>query len=168
MRIMVMDGQGGGVGRSLLEALKEHFPEAELIAVGTNATATANMMKSGVTSGATGENAVVYNSKRADVIMGPMGIVMADAMLGEITPTMATAVASGDAKLVLIPMNKCHATIVGVESRRLGEYIAEAVDEIAKILMIWQRNYGNFLKRYASLPLTEDARPGRRHWLQDW
>lgn len=133
MRIMVMDGQGGGVGRSLLEALKEHFPEAELIAVGTNATATANMMKSGVTSGATGENAVVYNSKRADVIMGPMGIVMADAMLGEITPTMAAAVASGDAKLVLIPMNKCHATIVGVESRRLGEYIAEAVDEIAKI-----------------------------------
>lgn len=89
MRIMVMDGQGGGVGRSLLEALKERFPEAELIAVGTNATATANMMKSGVISGATGENAVVYNSKRADVIVGPVGIVMADAMLGEITPTMA-------------------------------------------------------------------------------
>ena len=129
MRIMVMDGQGGGVGRSLLEALKERFPEAELIAVGTNATATANMMKSGVTSG---ENAVVYNSKRADVIVGPVGIVMADAMLGEITPTMAAAVASNDAKLILIPMSKCHATIVGVESRRLGEYIAEAVDEIAE------------------------------------
>ena len=120
MRIMVMDGQGGGVGRSLLEALKERFPEAELIAVGTNATATANMMKSGVTSGATGENAVVYNSKRADVIVGPVGIVM------------AAAVASNDAKLILIPMSKCHATIVGVESRRLGEYIAEAVDEIAE------------------------------------
>ena len=104
MRIMVMDGQGGGVGRSLLEALKERFPEAELIAVGTNATATANMMKSGVTSGATGENAVVYNSKRADVIVGPVGIVMADAMLGEITPTMAAAVASNDAKLILIPI----------------------------------------------------------------
>ena len=132
MRIMVMDGQGGGVGRSLLEALKERFPEAELIAVGTNATATANMMKSGVTSGATGENAVVYNSKRADVIVGPVGIVMADAMLGEITPTMAAAVASNDAKLILIPMSKCHATIVGVESRRLGEYIAEAVDEIVE------------------------------------
>ena len=117
MRIMVMDGQGGGVGRSLLEALKERFPEAELI---------------GVTSGATGENAVVYNSKRADVIVGPVGIVMADAMLGEITPTMAAAVASNDAKLILIPMSKCHATIVGVESRRLGEYIAEAVDEIAE------------------------------------
>ena len=97
MRIMVMDGQGGGVGRSLLEAFKERFPEADLIAVGTNATATANMMKSGVTSGATGENAVVYNSKRADVIVGPVGIVMADAMLGEITPTMAAAVASNDA-----------------------------------------------------------------------
>ena len=97
--------------------------------MGTNATATANMMKSGVTSGATGENAVVYNSKRADVIVGPVGIVMADAMLGEITPTMAAAVASNDAKLILIPMSKCHATI---ESRRLGEYIAEAVDEIAE------------------------------------
>ena len=100
--------------------------------MGTNATATANMMKSGVTSGATGENAVVYNSKRADVIVGPVGIVMADAMLGEITPTMAAAVASNDAKLILIPMSKCHATIVGVESRRLGEYIVEAVDEIAE------------------------------------
>ena len=132
MRIMVMDGQGGGVGRSLLEALKERFPEAELIAVGTNATATANMMKSGVTSGATGENAVIYNSKRADVIVGPVGIVMADAMLGEITPAMAAAVASNDAKLILIPMSKCHATIVGIEGKRLGEYITEAADEIAK------------------------------------
>ena len=131
MRIMVMDGQGGGVGRSLLEALKERFPEAELIAVGTNATAPANMMKSGVINGATGENAVVYNSKRADVIVGPVGIVMADAMLGEITPVMAAAVASNDAKLILIPMNKCHVTIVGVESKRLGDYIAEAADEIA-------------------------------------
>lgn len=130
MRIMVMDGQGGGVGRSLLETLKERFPEAELIAVGTNATATANMMKSGVTSGATGENAVIYNSKRADVIVGPVGIVMANAMLGEITPAMAEAVTSHDAKLILIPMSKCHATIVGVGGKRLGEYIAEAADEI--------------------------------------
>ena len=133
MKIMVMDGQGGGVGRSLLEALRERFPEAELIAVGTNATATANMMKSGVTSGATGENAVVYNSKRADVIVGPIGIVMADAMLGEITGGMAAAVASSEAKLILLPMSKCHATIVGIHAKRLGEYISEAADEIAKL-----------------------------------
>lgn len=133
MKIMVMDGQGGGVGRSLLETLRERFPEAELIAVGTNATATANMMKSGVTSGATGENAVVYNSKRADVIAGPIGIVMADAMLGEITGVMAAAVASSDAKLILLPMSKCHATIVGINVKRLGEYISEAADEIAKL-----------------------------------
>lgn len=133
MKIMVMDGQGGGVGRSLLETLRERFPEAELIAVGTNATATANMMKSGVTSGATGENAVVYNSKRADVIVGPIGIVMADAMLGEITGVMAAAVASSDAKLILLPMSKCHATIVGINVKRLGEYISEAADEIAKL-----------------------------------
>ena len=133
MRIMVMDGQGGGVGRSLLEVMKERFTEAELLAVGTNATATANMMKSGVTSGATGENAVVYNSKHVDVIVGPVGIVMANAMLGEITPAMAEAVTSNGAKVVLIPMSKCHATIVGIEGKRLGEYIAEAADEIAKM-----------------------------------
>lgn len=133
MRIMVMDGQGGGVGRSLLETLKERFPGAELIAVGTNATATANMMKSGVTNGATGENAVVFNSRRADVIVGPVGIVMADAMLGEITPTMAAAVASNGARLILIPMNKCHATIVGTTGKKLGEYIAEAADEISRM-----------------------------------
>lgn len=133
MRIMVMDGQGGGVGKSLLEVMKERFSEAELLAVGTNATATVNMMKSGVTNGATGENAVIYNSRRVDVIVGPVGIVMANAMLGEITPAMAEAVTSNGANVILIPMSKCHATIVGTGGKRLGEYIAEAADEIAKL-----------------------------------
>ena len=96
MRIMVMDGQGGGVGRSLIEELHVRFPEAEIVAVGTNAAATANMMKGGAAVGATGENAAVYNSGKADVIAGPIGIVMANAMLGEITPRMAEAVASAD------------------------------------------------------------------------
>lgn len=130
MKIMIMDGQGGGIGRSLVEELSEKFPQAQLIAVGTNATATANMMKGGTSNGATGENAVVYNSSRVDVIVGPIGIVMANAMLGEITPKMAEAVSSSDAKLILIPMNKCHVTVVGLESKKPGDYVAEAVGKI--------------------------------------
>ena len=132
MKIMIMDGQGGGVGRSLVEELRSAYPDAELVAVGTNATATANMMKGGTTLGATGENAVIYNSSRADVIAGPIGIVMANAMLGEITPKMpvAEAVASSGARILLIPMSRCNAAVMGVESRKLSEYIKEAVEKI--------------------------------------
>ena len=127
---MVMDGQGGGIGRNLVEELRAAYPEAELIAVGTNAAATANMMKGGTALGATGENAVVYNSRYVDVIVGPIGIVMANAMLGEITPKMAEAVSSSEAKIFLIPMSRCNAAIMGVESRKLSDYIKEAVEKI--------------------------------------
>lgn len=125
-----MDGQGGGVGKSLVEELSSAYPEAELIAVGTNATATANMMRGGTALGATGENAVVYNSSRVDVIVGPIGIVMANAMLGEITPKMAEAVSSSQAKILLIPMSRCNAAVMGVESRKLSDYVKEAVEKI--------------------------------------
>ncbi len=122
-----MDGQGGGVGRSLVEELCTRFPEGEIIAVGTNAAATANMMKGGASLGATGENAVVYNSARADVILGPMGIVVANAMLGEITPRMAEAVSACPGSVFLIPMSRCHVQVVGLENRKLAEYVKEAV-----------------------------------------
>lgn len=125
-----MDGQGGGVGKSLVEELRGAYPDAELIAVGTNAAATANMMRGGTALGATGENAVVYNSSRADVILGPIGIVMANAMLGEITPRMAEAVASSGARILLIPMSRCNAAVMGVESRKLSDYVKEAVEKI--------------------------------------
>ena len=131
MKIMVMDGQGGGVGRSLVEYLHETYPEAELVAVGTNATATSNMMKGGTVLGATGENAVVYNSSRVDAIVGPMGIVMANAMMGEVTPRMAEAVASGDVPVLLIPMSRCNAQVMGVANKKLGEYVREVGERLA-------------------------------------
>lgn len=131
MRILIIDGQGGGVGRSLAEEIGKKCPRAEIIAVGTNAMATANMLKGFGINGATGENAVVFNSKKADVIVGPMGIIMANAMHGEITPKMAEAISSSEAKIILIPMNRCHATVIGVEEKKLSEYIEEAVDMIA-------------------------------------
>lgn len=131
MKIMIVDGQGGGVGRSLVEAMRERYADAELIAVGTNAAATSNMMKGGTAVGATGENAVVYNSARVDYIVGPVGIIMANAMLGEITPRMAEAIASADVPVLLIPMSRCNAQVMGVENRKLGDYIKEAVDKIA-------------------------------------
>ncbi len=129
-----MDGQGGGVGRSLVEALRARYPEAELIAVGTNAAATANMMKGGTVNGATGENAVIYNSARADAILGPIGIVMANAMLGEVTPRMAEAVSSSDAPILLIPMSRCSAQVMGVADRKLADHIKEAVEKLAGVL----------------------------------
>ena len=132
MRVMVMDGQGGGIGKALVEELHTRHPQIEIVVVGTNATATANMMKGGTTLGATGENAVVFNSRKADAIVGPIGIVMANAMLGEITPKMAEAVSSSNAKLYLIPMNRCHANIIGIENKRLSEYIEEAVKRLAE------------------------------------
>lgn len=131
MRVMVMDGQGGGVGKLLVEALLATIPGVEVIAVGTNATATANMMKGGTALGATGENAVLYNSARADAICGPMGILMANAMLGEISPAMATAVSGAEVPVFLIPMGKCNAKVAGVAEKKLADYVKEVVDKIA-------------------------------------
>ena len=142
MKIMIMDGQGGGVGKSLVKELSERLPKAVCIAVGTNATATANMMKGGTSYGATGENAVVFNSSRVDVIVGPMGIVLPNAMLGEITPKMAEAVSSGGAKLILLPMNKCHAMMVGMEKKSLDEYVREAVDRICEFAAETEKTVG--------------------------
>lgn len=133
MRVMVMDGQGGGVGRLLVETLLATIPGVEVIAVGTNATATANMMKGGTALGATGENAVIYNSARVDAICGPMGILMANAMLGEISPAMATAVSGAEVPIFLIPMGKCNAKVAGVADKKLADYVKEVVDKIAEM-----------------------------------
>lgn len=125
--IVIIDGQGGGFGRALIEKLCQQRPDGcRIIAVGTNATATAAMMKAGADVGATGENPVVVNSATADIIAGPMGIVLANSMLGEFTTAMAAAVAGSTAQRVLIPVTRCSTFVAGVAEKPLTQYIADA------------------------------------------
>lgn len=131
-RVVVIDGQGGRMGRQLVEEILRLLPEAELTAIGTNSIATASMLKGGVKNAATGENAVLVASRTADVIAGPIGIVMADALLGEITPAMAAAVGASQAKKVLIPVNRCGSTVAGVTVTSMGELIRLAAEEVKK------------------------------------
>ena len=117
MNILVIDGQGGKLGRKLVESIRKACPEAEITAVGTNSIATQNMLSSGCADHlATGENAVIVACRTAQIIVGPFGIATADAMLGEISPAMANAVASSPAYRVLIPMNLCSTYIAGVSA----------------------------------------------------
>lgn len=132
MRVLVIDGQGGGLGRQLVGALKEYDSGIEVLAVGTNSAATNAMLKAGADQAATGENSVVAASRRADVIMGPVGIVIADSMLGEITPKMAVAVGQSSAKRILIPVNLCDNIVVGVAETSMGKSVQNAIDALKK------------------------------------
>ena len=127
MNILVIDGQGGGLGRQLIQELKETCANAEIVAVGTNSMATGAMLKAGAKLAATGENAVIVCSKKADVIVGPIGIVIADSMLGEITPAMAAAIGKSRAKRVLIPMNVCDNIIIGISAQPVSAHVKDAV-----------------------------------------
>lgn len=133
MMILVVDGQGGGLGRLLVRELKGAFPQAEIAAVGTNSTAANAMMKAGADFAATGENAVVVNCRHADIIVGAVGIVIADSMWGEITPRMAQAVAQADAKRILIPINHCDNIVVGVSDLNIRHLLEEVLAELEKI-----------------------------------
>ena len=127
MEVLVIDGQGGRIGQQLIRCIRERFPETAVIAVGTNSMATAAMHKAGADHAATGENAVVGACRKADVIMGPIGIVIADALLGEITPVMAAAVGQSSAKRILIPFRHCDNLVAGVAPLSAGGLIQEAV-----------------------------------------
>lgn len=134
MRILVIDGQGGGIGSGIIEQLRQaQFPSVEILAVGTNVMATSAMLRGGADAAATGENAVIYNSGRADIIVGPIGIIMANAMMGEISPAMAAAISGSEARKILIPIAKC-VQVVGVEPKPMQAYIADAVAQIQKWL----------------------------------
>ena len=135
MKIVVIDGQGGKMGGMLVKKLKDELKNQTVYAIGTNSTATSTMLKAGADLGATGENPVVKNCRDADVIIGPVGIIAADAILGEVTAKMAEAVGASAGKKVLIPVNTCEIIVVGVDERPLSALISDAVDKVKKLTL---------------------------------
>jgi hypothetical protein len=133
MRVTVIDGQGGRLGRQLVEAIRERYPGHEITAVGTNTIATAAMIRGGAHHAATGENAVIVACRTAEAIIGPIGIVIADALYGEITPAMAAAVGQSRAGRILIPMTKCDNLVAGVADLSLQALVADAVEKIGAL-----------------------------------
>ena len=137
MNVLVIDGQGGGLGRQLVAALSAQCPDIRLVAVGTNSVAAQAMHKAGAQRAATGENAVVVNCRNADIIVGPIGIVIADSLLGEITPAMAAAIGQSRAQKILIPVSGssyCRHILVGTQNLPMNEYIHLAAEEAAAYL----------------------------------
>ena len=134
MKITIIDGQGGRIGKSIIEQIKKKHSELELYAIGTNSIATSAMLKAGADYGATGDNAVIVNAADSDIIAGPIGIVFANALLGEITPAIATAIGASKAYKILIPVNRCNHFIAGCEEATMGEYIRIAVEKIESML----------------------------------
>lgn len=124
--VTVFDAQGGGMGKAVIRALRQKSPALRILAVGTNAMATAAMMKAGADLGATGENAVIYNASGARVAIAPMGFLLADAMYGEISPGMAEAMGRSPARLILIPVRQCRAQIAGLPEMPLAQFIEAA------------------------------------------
>lgn len=134
MNILVIDGQGGQLGAQLVKEIVLRFSDVQITAVGTNATATATMLKAGAKQAATGENPVIVACRKADVIIGPIGIVIADSMYGEITPKMAVAVGQADATRILIPMNRCENVIVGIEDITVMAMVEGALKKLDRLL----------------------------------
>lgn len=134
MKITIIDGQGGRIGRAIVERLKSAHPEQELYAIGTNSLATASMLKAGADYGATGENPCIVNAQDSDIIIGPIGIVLANALLGEITPAIASAVGGSKAFKILIPMNRCNHYITGLNDAGLSEHIKMVCEKVDALL----------------------------------
>jgi uncharacterized protein DUF3842 len=134
VKLMVMDGQGGGIGATVIKGLRASVGnEPEILALGTNSIATSRMMKAGANKGGTGENAIVQTSKRVDIIVGPLAILMANSMMGEVTPGMAAAVSSCDAKKILIPLTQEKVTVAGVSGEPLPHLVGQVVEMIKEI-----------------------------------
>ena len=130
VKVLIIDGQGGGLGRQLVAAVKEACPNVEITAVGTNSMATGSMLKAGADHSATGENAVIVGCRKADIIAGPIGIVIADSLYGEITPAMAVAVGQSSARRILIPVNLCDNIVVGNPRQSMNQLVSEAAETI--------------------------------------
>lgn len=134
MKIVIIDGQGGKIGANLINKILNHNPNIELYGIGTNSLATSAMLKAGAKYCATGENPVIVNTKDADIIIGPIGIINVDAYLGEITANMVLAITSSKAKKILIPYSKCNVIVAGVSDDSMDVLLNKAVDELIKNL----------------------------------
>ncbi|MBQ4629896.1 MAG: DUF3842 family protein [Clostridia bacterium] len=134
MNLLVIDGQGGQLGSQIIKAVRTRFSDTYIMAVGTNATATSSMIKAGANQGATGENPVIVASRRADVIIGPIGIVIADSLLGEITPKMAVTVGQSSAVKILVPINKCENLVAGVQNLTTTALIDDTLNKLQEIV----------------------------------
>jgi hypothetical protein len=134
LKTVIIDGQGGSLGKILVASLKSRFPEIEILAIGTNSMAASAMLRSGADATATGENPVIVACRTADIIIGPLGILAADSLHGEITPAMALAISQSMAHKILIPISKCNITIVGKQDFSLGELVEMAVNNVSELL----------------------------------
>lgn len=136
MNILVIDGQGGQLGGQLIRLLKENFKDMKIMAVGTNATATSNMLKAGAEQAATGENPLIVACRKADVIIGPIGIVIADSLFGEITPQMAVTVGQANAVRILLPINKCDNLVAGITDLSTAKLLEDVILKVKGICPI--------------------------------
>ncbi len=134
MKLLVIDGQGGRMGQQLIRGVRERYPQVHTIAVGTNSVATAAMIKGGAQQAATGENAVAVACRQADVVMGPLGIVVADSLLGEISPAMAVAVGQSRARKILLPIDRCNSVVAGVGDYSMSTLLEAALTELGRVL----------------------------------
>ena len=134
MNLLVIDGQGGQLGSQIIRAIRARYNDINIIAVGTNATATTSMIKAGANQGATGENPVIVASRKADVIIGPVGIVIADSLLGEITPKMAVAIGQSNATKILVPINKCENLVAGGPNLTTTALIDDALNKLQETI----------------------------------
>lgn len=134
MNILVIDGQGGQLGCQIIKSINAKYPSSDIMAVGTNAVATAAMIKGGAKKAATGENPVIVACRKADVIIGPVGIVIADSLFGEITPQMSVAIGQSNATKILIPVNKCENLVAGVPNLTVSALVEDALIKLKTII----------------------------------
>lgn len=134
MNVVIIDGQGGQLGAQLIKEIEKESFGVEITAIGTNTVATATMLKAGAKNAATGENPTVVACRNADVIIGPVGIVIADSLLGEVTPKMAVAVGQANADRILIPMNRCRNLIAGVQGMNTSVLISDVIEKLRAII----------------------------------